>query len=466
VPVASEAVQGSTRRFYFWLGLITLLALAVRLFYALHTEWNQHIWGDAFMYHYTANGIADGFGFQTWLPANILQPTRHIVALGPSADHGPLYPLYLAGFTIVGLRSFHAHMIASVLLGTASVFVVGLAARKVAGPRVGLVAAAIAAVYANFWVNDALVMSETMAIFLAAVLVLLAYRMWEQPSLSRVIAFGAVCGFAALARVEMLFLTPLVLVPFVVRRLGDRSWRQRLGVLAVAGAAAVLVMSPWVIRNMTTWKHPELLATGGGLSLMSGSCDAAYSGDVLGWWSPRCVSSMPLPKGDASEQDQVWRNRALDYIGSHLDRLPVVALARVGRMWELYRPGSPWGDVHRDQKLALDQVEGRTEKAARLALAQFYLLAPLAIAGAIVLWRRRVTIAPLVALPITSTIMAVTAFGNTRYRAISEVAIVIFAAVAVDALVRRQIARRRPPVPAAPDPPVARDELSEVAAPA
>ena len=99
---------------------------------------------------------------------------------------------------------------------------------------------------------------------------------------------------------------------------------------------------------------------------------------------------------DPSAEDAYWRKRAFDYMGKHLGRLPVVALARFGRMWELYHPGSPWGDPTGNQKITFDVIEGRSETAARIALAQYYLLMPLAIAGAVILWRRKMTIVPLV----------------------------------------------------------------------
>ena len=47
--------------------------------------------------------------------------------------------------------------------------------------RVGIITAAIAAVYANLWVHDAIVTSETITIFMVAVTVLAAYRFWKVP---------------------------------------------------------------------------------------------------------------------------------------------------------------------------------------------------------------------------------------------------------------------------------------------
>ena len=58
-------------------------------------------------------------------------------------------------------------MIELTALGTGTVVMLGITARAVAGRRAGLIAAVIAAVYPNMWINDGLVMSETLTILLS-----------------------------------------------------------------------------------------------------------------------------------------------------------------------------------------------------------------------------------------------------------------------------------------------------------
>lgn len=452
------------RRFYLLLGLIVLLGFAVRMAYMFAAKWDQSIWGDAFTYHYTANGIADGLGWQAWLPDVFLDGKRgdpsffdyqhpetwglNATATGAAAENPPLFPLYLAAFSFVGLRSWHAHMIASTLLGTGTVFVMGLVGRKIVSARVGLVAALIAAVYANLWVYDPLVLSESMGILAGAIMVLMAYRAWERPTLSRMAWLGVTFGLAALVRSEFALLMPFVVIPLVIRAMPGRAVKDRIGYLLASGAVALLVVSPWVVRNLTLFERPTYLSHDSGLSLKSSSCDETFYGASLGWWSPECVIDGKPPKGvDPSVGDEYWRDEALTYIGDNLDRFPVVALARVGRMWQVFRPGTPWGPLEAGDTLGFTIVEGRSEQAARLALAQYWLLMPFAIAGFVILWRRKVPVGPLLALPILTTIVAVYAFGNLRYRSIAEVALIATAAVAVDALLCRWWPKRFPDGP-------------------
>ncbi len=54
------------------------------------------------------------------------------------------------------------------LVGVAVVVVVGLLAREIAGRTVGLVAAGLAAVHPGFWINDGLVMAESLTTLMVA----------------------------------------------------------------------------------------------------------------------------------------------------------------------------------------------------------------------------------------------------------------------------------------------------------
>ena len=187
------------------------VALAWRIAYAVIWKWDQLVTGDAYFYHHQANGLVDGFGFYRFLPHSV----QRLVPNGPAADHPPLYPLYLALFSLFGGRSFHVHMIASCLLGAATVFVCGLLGREVAGERAGIVAAVIATVYANLWIQDPLVTSESITMLTVAIAVLLAYKLWRAPSLKRAVWFGLACGLASLTRAEVILFLPLVLIPLV-----------------------------------------------------------------------------------------------------------------------------------------------------------------------------------------------------------------------------------------------------------
>jgi len=58
-------------------------------------------------------------------------------------------------------------------------------------------------------------------------------------------------------------------------------------------------------------------------------------------------------------------------------------------------------------------------------------MVPVALAGVVLLWRRKVTIIPLVAPFVLVTFTAASTFGITRYRVPSEVALCILAGLGV-----------------------------------
>jgi hypothetical protein len=67
----------------------------------------------------------------------------------------------------------------------------------------------------------------------------------------------------------------------------------------------------------------------------------------------------------------------------------------------------------------------------------YYPLLALAAVGIVVLRRRRVPVSPFLGMAAIVTVTAAITFGTTRYRVPLEAAIVVLAAIALDAALRR-----------------------------
>lgn len=383
--------------------------------------------GDAWVYHNSANLLADGRGFIS--PSDwIIDRVRY-----PSADHPPLLFVLLAAVSFVGLDSWFAHHVVVVLIGTATVVVTGLATREVFGTRVAVVAATLVALNPNVWINDGNVLTESPAILCMVLVMWAGYRLWYRPSPRAAVLLGVAIGASMLVRPESGMLLVLVAAPIALLRRAD-VWRERIVRLVVVGLAAFVVVLPWVAYNLTRFNNPVTLSTGLGITLANTNCDLTYYGDRIGYWSPQCIPEIPRPPGwDQSDDERYLREVALDYIRSHQRRYPVVVAARIGRMWNLYKPF---------QQVELDFYEGRPVWANRLALGVFYPVALLAIGGAVVTRRRRIPLSPVVAPIVMVTVSAVITFGHARYRAPAEASVCILAAIggvaAFDALSRRR----------------------------
>ena len=391
--------------------------------------------GDELFYNAESNSVAAGHGFEEPLSAF----THPGEKPPPAADHPPLTVLVLtpvawlaehAPFDWVIREPLHDHVredrYAMALLGTLLVALVGLLGRRIGGDAVGLVAAAIAALSPNIWVNDGLVMSETLTA-LTVVGVLLGALWWrERPSLRRAALVGALCGLALLARVEFALLVPLLVLVFAFTL--TMSWAQRWKHALAAVVVALAVVAPWVSFNLVRFKDPTFVSTNDGLTLAGANCDSVYYGPSTGFWSLACGAD-PGP-GDQSQTSSALRRRGLDYLTHHTSRLPVVVLARLGRTWSVFRPL----DMAR-----LNTGEDREPWVTRLGLIAYYPTMVFAIAGAVVLWRRRAR-AVLWALLVPSiivTINTVVTYGLPRFRAGAEPALALLAAVGVVALAGR-----------------------------
>ena len=402
------------------LGLIALVALALRSAYAV---WNRAflVQGDAMTFHQVAQHLADGSGF--------IQPFT--VPVQPTAEHPPLWEVVLAAADLLGANGYLSHRLLGALIGTVTVVLVGFLARAAAGPRAGLIAAAIAAVYPILVTADGSLMSETLYGALVAGALLAAVRLRRAPAAGAAAGFGALVGLAALTRGEGLGLIVLLGVPLALRAPG--SWRRRAGLLAVVAGTFLVVLAPWTIRNLETFRDPVPISTNAAGLWVGANCPPVYYGPLIGSWRFQCY----LPRRAGEDESQYFaRNRTagIHYMRRHAGRLPVVMVNRLARLFDV---------AHVDQSLYLNAAEGRPAGPMRWAIRSAWIVMLLALAGAVILWRRRsdmlwILLAPVVLVVLT----ALATYGTTRFRHGAEPSFVVLAGVALDAAWAWAAARR------------------------
>ena len=405
------------RRFRRWFWLIVAVAGVWRGFYVAMAKVGEPLVGDQIYYSGQAVVIADGRWFE------------HPFFGGYAADHVPLTSLIIAPVSWLDSYVVMSQRFVMALLGTAVVAGVGVLARLIATRRVALIATAIAAVSANFWMNDGLLMAETPAAAGVVAVLVAAYWYRWQPGARVAVLAGVAVGVAALARAELLLLGPVLVAPliFFTRREGATVSR-RVGHVAVAGVMAALVIAPWVIRNQVRFEESTIMSTQDGLTLLGTNCPEAYYGDGIGFWILSCADRVEVPAGaDQSVVSSLYREAAVDYARSELDRLPTVVTARLGRGLSVWRI---------DAMVNLNVGEGRETWASRIGLWQWWLLAPLALFGAI-RWRSWAPRWPLVVCIGLSVALIAALYGIPRFRIAGEVSVVVFAAMAIDQLAAR-----------------------------
>jgi 4-amino-4-deoxy-L-arabinose transferase-like glycosyltransferase len=379
---------------------------------------------DPIFYSQQANLVADGHGF---IAPYLLDAAGH-GPHRPSAGHPPLLVMLLAIASKFGARSFGAHRIVTALIGALLVPIVALLGARVGGWRVGVIAGAIAALYPNLWLYDGLLMPEALAGVLVALALLLSYRLLRTGGWQSAAWLGAIVGLAALTRGEMLLLVPLLVLPVCLARHTDQLGA-RLRLVGVATLAAALVIAPWTIYNLQRFEKPVLISTAIDTTLGGANCDAVYHGTQIGAWNDACfsdITSRPIEESVAASE---VRSRTAHYVEHHLSRTPLVALARLGRAWDVFKPAD---------NVTLGELQRRPRAWSWFALAMYVALIPFALAGANILRRRGMSLVPFVAMITLVAGTAVLFWGNPRFRRPAEIAIVVLAAVALDALATKR----------------------------
>jgi len=413
----------TTRGFVVRLAPLLVLALGLRLVYSLLLVKTQPLLGDGLEFHNLAYSIADS---HRYAQASLLTPDQ----VAPTADKPPLYPLVLAAFTIVGGHGWIPHQIAGALIGTGTVAATAFLGRRVAGDVVGLLAAGIAALYPMLIAADGSFRSESLYALLIAATLLSGYALWDRPTVRRALVCGVVIGLATLTRSEAVLLLVLVVFPAALLAVTPR----RAGVRTLAAAAATaLVLTPWLVRCWIEFDRPVFVSTNSGGLLAGANCDKTYHGEWLGQWRFDCLR----PVHDANEAAGAAKlaSDGINYARDHADRLPVVLTVRFLRSWELYRPRQQW----KSERF----FEGRDLRVEQIGVAIYFVLAVLAIAGAVWLRGRGQPLRILAAPFVLVTLVSIGAYGFTRFRVAAEPALVVLASVTVAAAAARLLPARR-----------------------
>ena len=331
-PAAAKASH--PRRFGWILGTIVLLAFILRVVYILTARQdfidafpsrNIYELGDAYLYQRGAVLLVQGKGFINPYQYDIRGITQQ------DAAHPPLFLLWLAIPSALGLTTALQHALWSAVLGAGTIVVVGLAGREMFSARAGIIAAVLAAIYPNVFSHDGALQSETMAIFTVTLTVWMAYRFWHRPSVWNAVWVAAGCGLAALSRAELALLAVLLFLPLIlVTKPADARTRWRW--LGAGAVTLAIVVGPWVVYNLSRFDRPTFISDNFGYTLLTASCDTTYYGAGTGYWDFFCAldyfNEIHAAKHDRSKNDVLFRERAVDYIESHKKRVPVVVLAR------------------------------------------------------------------------------------------------------------------------------------------
>jgi 4-amino-4-deoxy-L-arabinose transferase-like glycosyltransferase len=333
---------------------------------------------DAWDYDRHALSIAGGDGF----------PESYYVAdEGPSALRAPGYPFFLGAVYVLSGDSVTSGRLANAALGALAVLFVYLIAKRIWGRRVGLFAAAGAAVFPPLVLLSKELLSEPLFIALALGMVLAVLEFRGSRETRWAILAGALAGLAALTRNP----GPALAIPLLVGLwVGRPRWSWTVARVPVAALlCAILVVFPWTVRNAVEFGRFIPVTSGVGFATAGTYNQLSYEDDEhpASWRTPLIAPEYtPLFAGhgiDEGALDASLREEATSFAREHPLYVLEVSGWNLLRMFEI-AGGSVIG--FHGEEVTTRGIGSETPLGERIGLGIAVALATL---GAYAIWRSR-----------------------------------------------------------------------------
>jgi 4-amino-4-deoxy-L-arabinose transferase-like glycosyltransferase len=160
----------------------------------------------------------------------------------------PLYPYFIAlVYTLFG-HSLDAVYLIQIVFSLLGIYALYRAGKKIAGEKVGLVAAALSALYGVYLFYDVQLLKESLAVTLVCFLLWALVEAREKGWLTLWAGAGIICGFLSLLRENMLLIIPFLALLTVKAKEKCHVFFLR-GLVFALGATIILI--PVAFRN---WK--------------------------------------------------------------------------------------------------------------------------------------------------------------------------------------------------------------------
>jgi 4-amino-4-deoxy-L-arabinose transferase-like glycosyltransferase len=325
----------------------------------------------------------------------------------------------LGGVSALGFDTIHEHQLLGVLIG---MFVIGVSAvigRLFFGELAGAAAGIIAAVYPGFWVLDAQILSEPLALVLLGASIIALYHFSRQPNMRHALVFGFFIGLTILTRPEQIALL-VFLIP-ILWRARQLSYLRRAILALLVFTVVTLLITPWAVFNANRFEVPVLISANMGTGLLVGNCAKTFAGEKRGFYHMGCLKHgmNEGDSGDSAVADRRNLQAAIIQIRSNLDKLPMTIVARYGRAFGLYRTQHTVTEVAK--------WHGTAEWPVWAWVVSFWFVAALAIVGATAAIRAKIDISPL-AISILIMLGVVGVFyGEPRYHTMADLSLVVLA---------------------------------------
>lgn len=306
-----------TERAWQVLALATLVGLVARLVWVLVATREPVGYHDPMFYDHLATNLAQGNGYVG-------------ESGSPTGYYPPGYPILLSLVYAVVLHTPLpdnlplAGSLLNLVLGTATIVLIGVLGRRLFGPWVGAMAAVVVALFPSLVLHTALLMTETSFIFfLVVALLVLLWHPWSvhPPGPARLVVVGLLSGYAILIRPVAL---PILVMFVIGLALLRAPWKVWLGRVALLALGVVAVVMPWTVRNAVALDAFVPISTNTGDNLCIGNHEGALGGFAIPDSCFEGLPPYPQESGDV-ERNREATARALEWIRAHpLEQVPLV----------------------------------------------------------------------------------------------------------------------------------------------
>jgi hypothetical protein len=400
----------NTRRFML---AVWLVAFTLNVGYVLAFDRVLEVEGDAAGYDRGAVDLFEGRGF----PSGVEE------GLEPKREPG-MYVFLASVYSVFGYDVRMARICQAVLASTFPLFVFAITRRlsnvavfPAAAPRV---AALLTLICPAFMFYTGVLMRETLLtlLFLASLLVLTGYM--SQPRMRKVVLYGALVGLGALVDGRLMYF-PVFFAAFWA--VTQRSWLPAARFLTVAFVVALIVISPWAIRNYVVLDRFVLLTS----QQYKGFWLATNPEGMLEWdWEREPLRSLrDLPP---VVRDQEIADLAIENLREYPVRYMGSAVVRFFRLWF---SGSHSGVMPLMARSTAAGVEAREWGYVALKLSFISLHYTFVLGGlaGLVVCVRRVglhPVMPLVTFPAYISVLHMILFATPRYNVPTLPILIIF----------------------------------------
>ena len=342
----------------------------------------------------------------------------------------PLYPyvlalLYKVSGSSIGFAVFFQH-----LLGTASAVLVYLIARRFFTLGVALLAGLLAALYwpLVYFEGDFLIV--TLIVFLNLCAVLFLLRGLHDDEALMLGGSGILFGLSAIARPSILIVVAVLPLFFYLHARGSKAARRawvRRAILTLAGVSVVIL--PVLVRNVVIGRDLVPIASQGGVNFYIGNnpqsdgATAVVPGTRWDWWGgyEDAIRMAETEKGRRLKPSEVSNH----YFGKGLRFIFSSPNQSLPLMWKKTRMFVAGGERSNNKSI---YFFWHLSGLGRIPFPGFWLIGPLGLLGAFVLWRKRPDLWLLYLFTASYSLGVIAFFVNARFRLPVVPVLIIFAA--------------------------------------